>query len=307
MVYHEIRNVIGKKQNYLVHNQRNKDTGKWIKKSKYIGTGKISDKEIEKLKNEFDIELKLGNRNSILSNEQIRKIEELKQTFDNQIKNLQIEEYNQFEKSFFTELTYNSNAIEGNTLSLEETDLILNENLVPEGKTVREIYEARNHKRALEYIKEYRKEIDEIFILKLHKIILDNISENFAGRYRENLVRVFGSDARFPDSNLIPQLMRNLFYWYDKNKKKLHPFELAVIFSMKLVTIHPFVDGNGRISRLVMNYILQKNKYPWINVYNNQRAKYLEAVRLANHEDYDLILKLLINNLEKNLKDFNML
>ncbi len=307
MVYHEIRNVSNKIQNYLVYNKRDKNTGKWVKKSKFIGIGKISKEKIENLKHEFEIELKSEREYNYLSKEQIRKIEELKQIYNKKIKVLDKEEFREFEKSFFTELTYNSNAIEGNTLSLDETSLILNENLVPEGKTIREIYEAKNHKKALEFIKDYKKDIDELFILKLHKIILDNISENFAGRYRENSVRIFGSDAKFPDAYLVPQLIRNILYWYDKNKKKLHPFESAVIFSMKLVTIHPFVDGNGRLSRLVMNYILQKNKFPWINVYNKQREKYLKAVRKANDEDYSLILELLINNLEENLKDFKII
>ncbi len=184
--------------------------------------------------------------------------------------------------------------------------MILNENLVPEGKSIKEIYEAQNHKKALEFIKSYKGELNELFLLKLHKIILNNISEKFAGRYRENPVRIFGSDAKFPDAYLVPQLIKNLFFWYNKNKLKLHQFELAVIFSMKLVTIHPFVDGNGRISRLVMNFLLQKKSYPWINVYNKQRAEYLKEVRKANNEDYKPIINFLINNLKQNLEDFKI-
>ncbi len=306
MVYHEIRTVNGVKQNYLVHNKRDKDTSKWIKKSKFIGTGNILKVKIEKLKQDFEIELKLNKELKYLNKNQVKRIEKLRQLYNKKISSLHKEEFKEFEKSFFTELTYNSNAIEGNTLSLDETSLILNENLVPEGKTIREVYEARNHKKALLFIKDYKKDIDELFILKLHKTLLDNILEKFAGRYRENPVRIFGSDAKFPEAYLVPQFIRDLFYWYDKNKKKLHPFELAVIFSMKLVTIHPFVDGNGRISRLVMNYILQKNKYPWINVYNKQRQKYLKAVRKANEKDYTFILDLLIDNLEENMKDYNL-
>jgi len=307
MVYHEIRKVNGKKQNYLVFNKRDKDTGKWIKKSKFIGNGEITKKEINRLKNQFEIELKLKQKYNYLTKNQVKKIEELKNTFNKKIKALDKEEYVEFEKSFFTELTYNSNAIEGNTLTLDETSLILNENLLPEGKTLREVYEARNLKRALIYLKNYKGEISELLILRLHRIFLQDISNKFAGRYRDNPVRIFGSNVKFPDAHLIPQLIKNLIYWYNDNKKKLHAFELAIIFSMKLVTIHPFIDGNGRISRLVMNYILQKNNYPWINVYNKQRAKYLKAVRKANDEDYSLILELLINNLEENLKDFNII
>ena len=100
--------------------------------------------------------------------------------------------------------------------------------------------------------------------------------------------------------------MNNLLYWYNKYKKKLHVFELAVLFSTKFVTIHPFLDGNGRISRLLMNFILKKNKYPWINVYNKQRAEYLKVVRKSNNEDYFPVTDFLIKTLKKNLEDFKI-
>ena len=203
-------------------------------------------------------------------------------------------------------MTYNSNAIEGNTLSLEETSLIINEGLVPEGKTLREVYETKNHAKALEFMNNYKGELNEAFILKLHSIIVKDVLEKFAGRYRETSVKIFGSDARFPQSHLVPQSMKGLIYWYNENKKKLHVFELAVLFSMKFVTIHPFLDGNGRISRLLMNFILKKNKYPLINIYNKQRAEYLKVVRKANNEDYLAVIDFIMKSLKQNLKDFEI-
>lgn len=305
MVYHEIRVINGKKLNYLVHNERYK--GRYIKKSKFIGSGSIKKEKISELKEEFEIEVKSGKNYPCLSKEQVIVIENLKQIYWKNIAKLSQIEFEKFEKSFFTELTYNSNAIEGSSLSLQETNLVLNENLAPEGKTLREIHEAKNHAQALEYIKSYRGEISESFILKLHSIILKDISLNFAGRYRENPVRVIGSDFKFPAPDKIPQLIGNLIYWYKKNKAKMHPFEIAIIFSLKLVSIHPFIDGNGRISRLVMNFILNKNKYPWINVYMRQREAYLKTVRKANDEDYKPALAFMIATLKENLKDFGFL
>lgn len=304
MVYHEIRVVKGKKQNYLVYNRRK--NGKWLKKSRFIGTGNIPQQEIKRLKEEFEIKAIASYQFDYLSKEQILEIEKLKQEYNKKISSLTKEEFEQFETSFFTELTYNSNAIEGSSLSLQETSLVINENLVPEGKTLREIYEAKNHRKALDFIKEYSGELSEEFILKLHAIVLRDISERFAGRYRETTVRIFGSDVKFPDSAVVPQLVKNLVYWYNKNKKRYHPFEMAAIFSMKLVSIHPFVDGNGRISRLVMNFILKKRRYPWINIYNKQRAEYLKAVRKANNEEYKEILSFLIKSLKENLKDLGI-
>lgn len=304
MVYHETRSVNGKTQNYLVHSQRSKN--KINKKSKFIGYGKISPKEIEKQKQQFLTEITLEKKSDNLTKNQLVKIENLRQKYNTQINKLQKEELAQFEKSFFTELTYNSNAIEGNTLSLEETSLIINEGLTPEGKTLREIYEAKNHREAIEFIKNFKGDLSEELILKIHSIILKNVSKRFAGKYRQTNVKIFGSNVKLPRHQIVPQLIKNLIYWYKKNKSKYSQFELAILTSMKFVTIHPFVDGNGKVSRLIMNFLLNKKNYPWINIYNKQRAKYLKAVRKANDEDYTEIFPLLIQTLEENLKDFNI-
>lgn len=305
MVYHEIRKVKGKRQNYLIHNSRAKS--KFIKESKFIGYGKISEKDLLEKKKKFELEL-AGNSVSVyLTKEQKVEIEKLKIAYNEEIGLLSRDEFDSFENNFFTELTYNSNAIEGSSLSLHDTNLIVNEGLVPDGKTLREIHEARNHMQAVKFLKNYNGILDENFILKLHGIILKDISERFAGRYRENKVRIFGSDFKFPDSELVSQLMKNLVYWYNLNKKKMHPFEVAVVLSMKFLTIHPFVDGNGRMSRLLMNYVLQKNGLPWINIYNKQRAEYLRAVRKANSEDYFDIIDFCMKTMKENMKSFNIL
>lgn len=305
MVYHELRIVNGKKKHYLVYNRR--ADGKWVKKSKLIAIGELPKYKIDALKEEFEIELITNKKFPYLKKEQVRKIERLKRIYSKKLDSLSKEEFEVFENSFFTELTYNSNAIEGSSLSLEDTSLVINENIVPKGKTTREIYEAKNHIKALNLIKYFKGELSENFILKLHGVILNSISERFAGRYRESNIRIFGSNARFPESSSVPQLMKNLMHWYKLNKNKYHPFELAVIFSMKFVSIHPFVDGNGRVSRLIINFILKRKNYPWINVYNKQRAEYLAAVRKANDEVYLQILSFMIKSLEENLIDFKII
>jgi len=304
MVYHEIRKVDGKKQNYLVYNKREKN--KWIKKSKFVGHGNLTKKELKKLKEDFEKELIFDKKYRYLNKEQIKEVEKLKQIYNKEIAKLSREEFEKFENSFFTELTYDSNAIEGNSLSLEETSLVINDNIVPEGKTLREIYEAKNHLKALEFLKVYKGDLNESLILKLHFIILDRISERFAGKYRESPVKIAGSTFKPPIPEKVSQLVKNLIYWYKKNKNKYHQFELAILISMKLVTIHPFVDGNGRVSRLIMNFLLSKRNYPWINIYNKQRQKYLQVVRKANDENYSPVFELLFNALKQNLRDFEI-
>ena len=305
MVYHEIREVNRQKQNYLVFTKRKGD--KMTKKSKFIGNGNFSKEKIEGLKKEFELEVLGAMASKNLSREQIIEIEKLKQIYNEKISSLSKEEFQIFANTFFTELTYDSNAIEGSSLSLEDTDLIVNESLVPEGKTLREVNEAKNHMKAIKFLESYKGDLTELFILKLHSIILRDISENFAGRYRENPVRIFKSNVSFPNATIVPQLVKNLVYWYKLNKSKMHPFELAIVFSMKLVSIHPFVDGNGRISRLIMNFLLKKKDYPWINIYMKQRSEYLKAVRQANNEQYKPILEFSIKSLKENLESFEMI
>lgn len=303
-MYHETRTEKGKLQNYLISNQRKGN--RWVKQSRFIGYGKISKDKISSLKKEFEIELVSNKKYLYLNKSQALEAEQLRQAYFEKTKALHKEEFEQFETSYFTELTYNSNSIEGNSLSLEETSLVINEGLVPKGKTLREIYEAKNHAQAIKFLKSYKQDVDEALILKLHSIILNSISERFAGRYREGTVRIFGSDVRFPDAEKVPQLVRNLVYWYKEHKKEYHPFELAVIFSTKLVSIHPFVDGNGRISRLLMNFVLQRNKFPWINVYTKQRAEYLQAIRKGNDKDYLPLIDLMVKTLRENLEGFGL-
>lgn len=305
MVYHEIRKVNGKKKHYLIHNAR--ENGKWVKRAKLIGVGNVSKEVVEEEKEKFELEL-LSQRNfEYLSVKDFEDIERFKKIYNKEINEMKKEEYEQFQKSFFTELTYNSNAIEGSTLSLQETSLVVNDGLVPEGKSLREIYEARNHVEALNFLKGYRGDLDEMLILKLHKTILKDIGGRFAGKYRESRIKIFGSGVKFPSAEKVPQLVKNLIYWYKANKKKYHQFELATLVSMRLVSIHPFVDGNGRASRLVMNFLLGKKNYPWIDIYNKRRQKYLEAVRGANDEDYSSIFRFLVRSLEENLRDFGFL
>ena len=203
-----------------------------------------------------------------------------------------------FNEWFFTELTYNSNAIEGSTADKRETAMIINEGIVPKNISLRELNEAKNHKKALEFLVSYRGDINETLIKKLHWILMENIDER-RGKYREVPVFILGSDVKLPDHKDVPRLMKELIAWYKQNKNS-HPVELAALLSMKFVSIHPFTDGNGRVCRLLMNYILKKNNYPEINIYVKNRNNYLRAVRAANDEKYAQIIDFLVRTLKKN-------
>ncbi|MBI4895914.1 MAG: Fic family protein [Candidatus Aenigmarchaeota archaeon] len=295
MVYIETIERGKKEYIYLVHTKRN--GRKWEKTRKYIGQG---DSAMKKAKREIHNFKKFLIKGLYLKEKQIEIIEKTKRVFDNYKKQAGNPGMNNFNEWFFTQLTYNSNAIEGSTLNLLNTSMIINHDIVAKDTTLREINEAKNHKEALEFLLKYKGDINEPLILKLNSIILKNIYDNAKGKYRKVSVFISGSDIKFPASEKVPEFMKNLVKWYKENKSKLHPLELAVIFSMKFVSIHPFVDGNGRVSRLLMNYILKKKKYPEINIYVKHRNNYIKAVRKANEENYEMMVDFAVKTLVKN-------
>ena len=215
MVYHEVRKLKGKLYNYLIYNIR--DGKKWKKASRYIGEGAFPKSTIKKEIEKFKIELKKA---EYLSKEQVLEIENIRKKFDSYLRKSGKIGIEKFDEWFFTELTYNSNAIEGNTLSLEDTSLIINENIAPKGASLREIYEAKNHKEAIEFLKGYKGELNERLILKIHSFILKNIADSFAGKYRRTEVRIRGTEFKPPYADAVPLLVTELVKWYKENKKK---------------------------------------------------------------------------------------
>lgn len=187
---------------------------------------------------------------------------------------------------FDVELTYNSNAIEGNTLTVSETKVILEDGItIGKGKTLREHLEVINHKEAIDYIDDIvSKDIDisERVIKDLHYIILKSINSKGAGEYRTTNVLISGSSHRPVEHILVPEKMKELVEWYKDNKEKLHPIELAEEFHFRYVYIHPFIDGNGRSARLLMNLILMRNGYPISVIKNEDRDEYMKALEIAS-------------------------
>ncbi|WP_442795134.1 Fic family protein [Pelobium manganitolerans] len=184
------------------------------------------------------------------------------------------------------EYTFESNRIEGNTLTLKETDLIINEGITISGKSMREHLEAINHKEAVGFVKDLvDKDADfgERDLLHLHALILKGIDAQNAGIYRDVQVMIKGSRHLPPQPYLVRKQMEDLFFWYQTNKAHLHPVVLAAELSERLVTVHPFIDGNGRTSRLVMNLILLKHGYVIANIKGDveNRMRYYQSLENA--------------------------
>jgi len=199
---------------------------------------------------------------------------------------------------FRVELTYTSNAIEGNTLTRRETALVVEKGLTVGGKSLVEHLEASNHAEALDWVKSQIKRkptsLAEQDILTMHALILRGIDDANAGYYRSLPVRIAGSDVVLPNPLKVPQLMHDFVHWLI-NEKCLHPVALAAEAHYRLVTIHPFVDGNGRTARLLMNLILLMTGYPPAILRPRDRLAYIGALEQAQlggaKDDYQNIIK----------------
>lgn len=183
------------------------------------------------------------------------------------------------------EFTYNSNAIEGNTLTLRETQLVIEEGITIGGKSIGECLEARNHPEAISFVEnlvEARKEVTEDDVLRVHRLVLLKVTED-AGRYRTSAVRIIGSNFMPPPSREVRPRMVQLLEWLRENPDELRPVELAAVFHHRFVQIHPFTEGNGRTARLLMNAVLMRCGYPFIAIIPKvDRAKYLRALGEAD-------------------------
>lgn len=197
------------------------------------------------------------------------------------------------------EYTFESNRIEGNTMTLRETDLVINEGLTISGKSMREHLEVINHQEAIAYIKhlmDKNTNLNEREVLSIHNLILRGINPEDAGRYRKVQVMIKGSSYMPPQPFMVSKEMEDFFIWFETNKNALHPIVLAAELHERLVTIHPFIDGNGRTSRLVMNLILLQNGYVIANIKGDydSRMRYYNALETAqtknNKEDFLLFI-----------------
>ncbi len=273
MVYTEIKEKSGKKYYYRVKSIRKGN--KVSKKRVYLGVN-LDKKELNKKEDNADKEL--GLLNKLLTDEEKDELNKLKDAFTKEPK----ESYDNRYEVFCSQFTYDSTAIEGNTITLQETSQLLFDNLSPKGKSIREINEVLNHKKAFDYILDYDGDLTKEFILELHKLVIkDTLKPELSkevGKYRSLQVYLRGVDWLPCKPEEVPGEMQALLSWYTKQKKKLHPLVLASYFHVAFETIHPFVDGNGRVGRLLMNFILHKNGYPMINISNTGKQDYYGAL-----------------------------
>lgn len=188
-------------------------------------------------------------------------------------------------EQILVEWIYNSNAIEGSTITLQETRLILETGLTIGGKTLREHFEVTNHRDAIEYVEQLvvpQETITPFHVRQIHKLVLSQIDDANAGKYRETQVRIAGARHVPPESWELPIRMTEWGEWLTQSSQTAHPVVLAALAHHRLVEIHPFVDGNGRTARLVMNLLLMQRGYPPTVILRSDRQSYYRVLSLAD-------------------------
>ena len=217
---------------------------------------------------------------------------------------LQLSAIQQIKEVLQLEWTYNSNSIEGNTLSLRETQMVLQEGVTIKGKSLREHFEAKNHEDAIELLyalANKNKTLSASSILDVHSLVLRAIEKDFAGRLRNGAVRIAGANFIPPNANKVSDLLDELVAFVVFNPLRLNTIELATVFHHRFVWIHPFFDGNGRTVRLLMNLLLLKEGFPPAIILKNDRKKYYDALNQANNGNYGKLMLLICQASERTL------
>ena len=298
MIKLEIKNIKG--HNYLYFREGLKVNSKSIPVLLYGGRiDKITVNEFVYKKNEFTfirltkfLDYRVGHFHAeFIDKEQITALETLRY-YPAEFKDLYPDESYRYVESVFVRYVQGSTAIEGNTISPQEVQELLEHDISPAGKKVSEVYEILNFVRLRDFLKTYEGDVSEKLIKKMHAILMENLMRT-PGDYRQIQVGIEKVDYEPPPAILVPDLMKDLISWYRANAKKTHPFELATLLHTRFELIHPFSDGNGRVGRALMNFILERGGYPTIYLGLSHRKDYLDAIKPADDGYYSPIVIML--------------
>ena len=217
----------------------------------------------------------------------LKRIDQTKTWIDKR-RPLALEEVRELDAYFRIGMTYSSNALEGNTLTLSETKVILEDGLTVGGKPLRDCYEAVGHANAYDFMLEAARNtpfaFSEYMILQLHRLFYQGIEPDKAGVYRDIQVFISGTEYVPPKPEDVPALMKTFCAALTEKWDSLHPIRLAAFAHRKLVDIHPFTDGNGRTARLLMNLILINRGHPVVSIPPVLRLEYINALKAAQRD-----------------------
>ena len=277
---------------YLTKNVR-VGPNKWKKIRKYLGDKKPSKEEIDKYMRQIEEKAKKAgftkSQFTYLDNEDAETLQDLKEGYKEWLKRTPPSVKEKFNEDFVIRFTYNTNAIEGNRLTLRQTALILKDKVIPSGIRAEDYNEAINGKECLDFLKSHKGELNTKLLETVNRILTKNTGTVYSGRIRFFDVKIEGSEQVPPPHYEVRKHLLNLYKWYSSSKNKLHPFELATLVHAKIAWIHPFEDGNGRTARAIMNLTLMKKGLPMFFIPYEKREEYYAALELAdkgNHNEY---------------------
>ena len=238
----------------------------------------------------------------MFNEQEIIKIEKIKIDYKKIIKKLPKENIKDLLDRFTANFTYESNALEGNSLTLKDVSIVMFEKISIEGKDLSEIYETRNSRKVVELIMKNGFDISHSDIIKMHKLLVKDIDVRTGYKKIPNII--IGSKIKTSSPEKVYDDMTNLLNWYNENRGKIPPVKLSALFHGKFEQIHPFEDGNGRVGRFLINLILIKNKYPPLIIRRSQRISYLKALENFDNGYYDTLERLILERFKETYKKF---
>ncbi|VVB77142.1 Fic/DOC family protein [uncultured archaeon] len=268
MVTLKEKKIGGRTYYYLGHTYR--ANGKVKYQEVYLGTKKPKSNDLTALKNDFVF--------AIYKERWFSRFDEIKEAYSKERRALPAEIEKKETERFAVQFTYDTNRIEGSRLTLRETGALLERGTTPPGRPLSDIKEAEAHRKVFYEVLAYKKDLTMSIMLEWHREVFEDTKPRIAGKLRDYQVGISGSRFLPPSPVEIYPLLREFFRWYDREKARMHPVELAALVHLRFVTIHPFGDGNGRISRLLMNFVLHKHGYPMLNIEYKNRSSYYTAL-----------------------------
>ncbi|MCK4521905.1 MAG: Fic family protein [Nanoarchaeota archaeon] len=272
------KRTIGKHEYYYIEHSIRKNS-KIEKKVKYIG--RILPKNIEEIKKDLLSE--------IYKEKWYPLLDKIKKNYSKESRKTPKYAKEKEKETFMVRFTYDTQKIEGSTLTLRETANLLERGVTPGSKSLQDVKEAEAHKKVFYEMLSYKKDLSLQIVLYWHRKLFESSKPEIAGKIRQHQVAISGSKFMPPFPAEIYLLSMEFFKQHNKNKGKLHAIELAALAHLKFVTIHPFADGNGRISRLMMNFVLNKYGYPMFNIPYENRTSYYNALERSQVKEKDTI------------------
>src|SRR3989338_3135463 len=284
---------VGKQVYYYV--EHSFKSGKKVRVlSRYIG--RKAPHNLQEIKDDLEYE-------AMRLNVSIR-LKDIKANYQKEQKKLPKTEKEKVIEDFLVHFIYDSSKIEGSSLSLNDTKGLFLHNITPKNRPVKDVREAEGYREAFYSMLNFKGELNLEVIKKWHAMMFKDTMGYIAGEIRTHKIMVTGSRSVFPHPEDVPRLLKEFLNWYKKEKKNMNPVELAALAHLKFVSIHPFSDGNGRISRLLSNYVLKKHSCPLINIQFGDRMAYyksLEASQIHDNPKY-FVRFFLKRNLKANKK-----